>query len=68
MTKRLSEQNPEELGKLVKQVFANMNITARMMFWMPVAQWVSRAVCSYVAACAIVAIASAFDRVSGENN
>ena len=67
MTKRLSEQNPEELGKLVKQVFANMNITARMMVWMPVAQWLSRAICSYVAACAILAIGPAVDRVSRQD-
>ena len=47
--KKIAEQNPEELGKAVQQLLPGRGVFMHMMFLMPIAEWVTRIVFSYLA-------------------
>jgi len=56
--KKIAEQNPEELGKAVQQLLPGRGVFMRMMFLMPIAEWATRIVFSYLAACIVLRLAA----------
>jgi len=56
--KKIAEQNPEELGKAVQQLLPRRGVFVRMMLLMPIAEWVTRIVFSYLAACIVMRLAA----------
>jgi hypothetical protein len=56
--KIIAEQNPEELGKAVQQMFPQDSFFIRIMVILPIVEWVARIVFSYLAACIVLRLAA----------
>lgn len=56
--RKIAEQNPEELGKAVQQMFPQGSVFLRIMVILPIVEWVARIVFSYLAACIVLRLAA----------
>jgi hypothetical protein len=54
MGKRFSEQDPQQMGKMMQDMFSKGWFGGRRMVLLPFFQWISRVVFAYVGACIVV--------------
>ena len=54
MGKRFAEQDPQQIGKMVQDMFSRGWFGGRRMMLLPLFQWISRAAFAYLAACIVV--------------
>jgi len=54
MGKRFAEQDPQQIGKMVQDMFSRGWFGGRRIMLLPIFQWISRSAFAYLAACIVV--------------